>query len=263
MSARPDTPARVERGLKRVRAYLAVDLVADTPAPLLVWENPGYPAYYIPAQDIRASLVPAGRSDSHPRMGEAELLHVKTPTATAELAARRYPGSPVPALRQAIRLDWAAMTEWLEEDEPVYVHPRDPYKRVDILASSRLVRVEVDGVTVAESGQPRILFETGLVPRYYLPLTDLRADLLRRSDRSTQCPYKGTATYWSVDTGQAAADGHLHRDIAWMYRTPLPESQKIAGLACFYNERVDLYLDGVPQPRPASPLRRPEPPGCP
>ncbi len=240
MSARPDTPARVERGLKRVRAYLAVDLVADTPAPLLVWENPGYPAYYIPAQDIRASLVPAGRSDSHPRMGEAELLHVKTPTATAELAARRYPGSPVPALRQAIRLDWAAMTEWLEEDEPVYVHPRDPYKRVDILASSRLVRVEVDGVTVAESGQPRILFETGLVPRYYLPLTDLRADLLRRSDRSTQ-----------------------HRDIAWMYRTPLPESQKIAGLACFYNERVDLYLDGVPQPRPASPLRRPEPPGCP
>ena len=269
MSGQQDPPVRSERGQKRVRAYLSGELVADTSAPLLVWENRNYPAYYIPAGDMKADLIASGQTDRHPRLGEAELLHVKTSAATAELAARRYPDAPVPELREAIRLDWAAMSEWLEEDEPVYVHPRSPYTRVDILASSRRVRIELDGVTVAESGQPRILFETGLPPRYYLPLTDLRMDLLQPSDRSTQCPYKGTASYWSVDTSLAGGSGgssaltstaggsggRRHQDVVWMYRTPLPESQKIAGLACFYNERVDLYLDGVKQPRPDSPFR--------
>jgi uncharacterized protein (DUF427 family) len=116
---------------------------------------------------------------------------------------------------------------------------------VDILASTRHVRIEVDGVTVAESSQPRILFETGLPPRYYIPLTDLRMDLLVPSDTQSHCPYKGTASYWSVNTGDA-----VHEDIVWIYRTPLPESQKIAGLACLYNEKVDLYLDGELQERP-------------
>src|SRR6266568_1866264 len=181
MSEQPAAAVRAERGHKRVRAYLGGDLVADTTAPLLVWEHDKYPAYYIPAADVRAELISAGRSERLPRLGEAELLHVKTPTAKAENAARRYRDAPVPDVRDAIRLEWAAMSEWLEEDEPVYVHPRDPYKRVDILASSRRVRIELDGVTVAESAQPRILFETGLPPRYYLPVTALRMDLLRPS----------------------------------------------------------------------------------
>src|SRR6266567_1279614 len=254
MSEQPAAAVRAERGHKRVRAYLGGDLVADTTAPLLVWEHDKYPAYYIPAADVRAELISAGRSERLPRLGEAELLHVKTPTAKAENAARRYPDAPVPDVRDAIRLEWAAMSEWLEEDEPVYVHPRDPYKRVDILASSRRVRVELDGVTVAESAQPRILFETGLPPRYYLPVTALRMDLLRPSDRSTQCPYKGTAAYWSVDTTAAAEQGRLHTDVVWIYRSPLAESQKIAGLACFYNERADIYVDGVLQARPKSPF---------
>jgi len=141
------------------------------------------------------------------------------------------------------------MSEWLEEDEPVYTHPRDPYKRVDILASSRHVRVEVDGVTVADSVRPHILFETGLPPRYYLPLPDVRTDLLRPSGTQTHCPYKGTASYWSVQTAQG-----LREDLVWIYRTPLPESQKVAGLACFYDEKVDVYLDGEPQPRPRTPF---------
>jgi uncharacterized protein (DUF427 family) len=116
---------------------------------------------------------------------------------------------------------------------------------VDILASSRHVRVEVDGITVAESRSPRILFETGLPPRYYLAITDLRLDLLRSSAKESHCPYKGTATYWSLATETA-----FHEDFVWIYRSPLPESQKIAGLACFYNEKVDLYVDGVLQERP-------------
>jgi uncharacterized protein (DUF427 family) len=240
---------RIEPCHKRVRCYLDGQLVADTIHPVLVWEGPHYPAYYLPAADVRAELVPSGQTQHSPSRGEAQVLDVKVAAATAVAAALRYPESPRAELRDLVRLDWDSMSEWLEEDEPVYTHPRDPYKRVDILASTRHVRVELDGVTVADSRQPRILFETGLPPRYYLPLTDLRMDLLRPSDTASHCPYKGTASYWSVDTGQAE-----HRDVAWMYRFPLPESQKIAGLACFYNERVDIYLHGERQERPRTPF---------
>jgi uncharacterized protein (DUF427 family) len=236
---------KMEQGAKRVRVYLAGELVADTRTPFLVWEWPYYPTYYFPVDDVRAELVPAGRTEHSPSRGEAQVYHVKVAGADADSAALRYPGSPIEALRDLVRLDWNSMTEWFEEDELVYVHPRDPYSRVDILASSRHIRVEIDGVTVADSRQPRILFETGLPPRYYVPLTEVRMDLLRPSDTQTRCPYKGTASYWSVDTGQA-----VHTDFVWMYRTPLPESQKIAGLACFYNEKVDIYLDGELQDRP-------------
>ena len=165
--------------------------------------------------------------------------------AVAQSAAKRYLDSPLTAIRDLVRFEWSAMDEWLEEDEPVYTHPRDPYTRVDILASSRHVRVEVDGVTVADSVRPVILFETGLPPRYYLPLSDVRTDLLTPTDTQTHCPYKGTATYWSVDTGHG-----VRPDLVWMYRAPLAESQKVAGLACFYDEKVDVYLDGERQERP-------------
>jgi uncharacterized protein (DUF427 family) len=236
---------KIEQSAKRVRVYLAGELVADTKTPFLVWEWPYYPTYYFPVADVRAELVPAGRTEHSPSRGEAEFYHVKVAGADADSAALRYPDSPIEALRDLVRLDWNSMTEWFEEDEVVYTHPRDPYSRVDILASTRRIQVEIDGVTVADSNQPRILFETGLPPRYYVPLTDVRMDLLRPSDTQTHCPYKGTASYWSVDTGQA-----VHTDVVWIYRTPLPESQKIAGLACFYNEKVDIVLDGERQERP-------------
>jgi uncharacterized protein (DUF427 family) len=236
---------RIEQGTKRVRAYLAGELVADTRRPFLVWEWPYYPTYYFPADDVRAELVPAGQTEHSPSRGDGQVYHIKVAGAAADGAALRYPDSPIEALRDLVRLDWNSMTDWFEEDELVYVHARDPYSRVDILASSRHVRVEIDGVTVADSHQPRILFETGLPPRYYLPLTEVRMDLLRSSGTQSQCPYKGTAGYWSVDTGQA-----VHTDLVWIYRMPLPESQKVAGLACFYNEKVDIYLDGELQDRP-------------
>jgi uncharacterized protein (DUF427 family) len=236
---------RVEISPKRVRAYLGGEVVADSRAARLVWEKPQYPTYYVPLADVRADLVATGVTEHSPSRGDGERLDVKVVRATALGAALRYPKSPLEDLRDLVRLDWAAMDEWLEEDEPVIVHPRDPYTRVDILASSRHVRVEVDGVTVAESHQPRILFETGLPPRYYLPVPDLKLDLLTPSETRTQCPYKGTATYWDLQVGE-----RTYPDAVWIYRSPLPESQKIAGLACFYNEKVDLYLDGELQERP-------------
>ena len=236
---------RVEQGAKRVRVYLAGRLVADTRRPFLVWEIPYFPTYYLPLADVQAKLEPTGNTEHSPSRGEAEILDVRVDGATAAGAARRYPDSPLEPLRDLVRFTWAEMDEWLEEDEPVYTHPRDPYTRVDILASSQHVRVEIDGVTVADSVRPHILFETHLPPRYYLPLPDVRTELLVPSDTTSHCPYKGTAGYWSVDTGHG-----VRPDLVWIYRTPLPESQKVAGLACFYNEKVDLYLDGELQDRP-------------
>jgi uncharacterized protein (DUF427 family) len=240
---------RLERGQKRVRGFLGGQIVFDTRAPVLVWEVPYYPAYYVPLADVRASLVPTGRRKSSPSRGEAELFDVRVEGRTAPDAAWRYSGSPLEGLRELVRFEWKALDEWLEEDEPVYVHPRDPYRRVDVLASSRHVEVVVRGVKVADSRQPRILFETGLPPRYYLPLGDVRLDLLVPSATTTQCPYKGTANYWSL-----RVDGQVLEDFVWTYRAPFPESQKIAGLIAFYNEKVDLSLDGELQERPKTPF---------
>ena len=158
---------------------------------------------------------------------------------TAE-AGLRYPESPFEELRDAIRLDWSAIDAWFEEDEQVFTHPRDPYTRVDILPSSRHVRVDLDGVTLAETDKPTLLFETSLPTRFYLPKTHVRLVLLAPRDTVSHCPYKGQAEYWSLRDGANA-------DIAWSYRTPLPESQKIAGLIAFYTEKVYLYIDGVKQ----------------
>src|SRR6202022_4393261 len=114
---------------------------------------------------------------------------IKVSRATAGGSARRYPASPIEEIRGYVRIEWDAMDEWLEEDEPVYTHPRDPHTRVDILSSSRHVQVVVNGVTVADSHRPSILYETGLPPRYYLPLPDLRMDVLRPSASASHCPY--------------------------------------------------------------------------
>lgn len=234
----------VEPGAKRVRAYLGGELVADTRRPVLVWEVPYYPAYYIPAGDIRAELTPDGTARS-PSRGEARTFTVTAGGRSVAGAALRYESSPIEALRDLVRLEWDAMDSWFEEDEQVYVHPRDPYKRVDVLASSRHVRVEVDGVTIAESDRPTLLFETSLPTRFYLPKTDVRMDLLTPTDAITHCPYKGQAEYWSVRAGEA-----LHENLAWSYRSPVAESQKVAGLIAFFNERADLIVDGERQERP-------------
>jgi uncharacterized protein (DUF427 family) len=237
---------RVEPGPKRVRVYLAGEVVADTLHPLLVWEVPYFPTYYLPRNDVRAeALTSSDRTEHSPSRGDARYFHVTRGDTVAEDAAWEYPDSPLEELRGHLRFEWGAMGAWFEEDEEVFVHPRDPYSRVDILASSRHVAVDVGGVRVADTHHPTLLFETGLPTRYYLPKVDVRMDLLRPSTTESACPYKGFAQYWSVVTPDGVVD-----DVAWAYRTPLPESQKIAGLVCFYNERVDLTVDGEALARP-------------
>jgi uncharacterized protein (DUF427 family) len=239
---------RVERGAKRVRAYLGGELVADSIRPLLVWESAHYPTYYFPAEDVRAELLQDDGERAHsPSRGDGQSFTVAAGGKQSHGAAVRYSDDAIEPLRGTIRLQWQAMDGWFEEDEEVFTHARDPSTRVDILASSRHVRVDVDGLTVAESSSPRLLFETGLVVRYYLPRPHVRMDLMQRNEKVTHCPYKGTAESWSLRAGD-----RVHENVAWSYPAPLPESQKIAGLMAFYNEKVDLFIDGVLLQRPSS-----------
>jgi uncharacterized protein (DUF427 family) len=183
---------RVERGAKRIRAYLGGELVADTIRPLYVWERPYYPVYHFPAEDVRAELLEASGSEAHSASrGDARILTVRTKARKAPGAALRYEDSPIEELNDTIRLDWDSMDAWFEEDEEVFTHPRDPHTRVDILPSSRHVRVEVDGVTIGESVSPMLLFETGLPVRYYLPKTHVRMDLLTSTDTVPTAPIRG------------------------------------------------------------------------
>jgi uncharacterized protein (DUF427 family) len=139
-----------------------------------------------------------------------------------------------------VRFDWDALDSWYEEDEEVFVHPRNPYSRVDAIRSGRLVQVSVDGVVLAESTSTVMVFETGLPPRYYFPRTAVNFEHLVPSDTETACPYKGrTSDYWS-----ATAGSRLRPDLAWCYDFPTAALLPIAGLVAFYNERVDLSIDG-------------------
>jgi uncharacterized protein (DUF427 family) len=233
---------RAERGAKRVRVYFGGVAIADTTRPLLVWEKPQYPAYYIPVEDVRTELLADDGEVRHsPSRGDAQVHTVKAGGKEAAGAALRYDESPLDGVAGHVRFDWNAMDAWFEEDEEVFTHPRDPYSRVDILASSRHVRIELDGVTIAESSSARLLFETGLPVRFYLPKPHVRMDLLEPTATETHCPYKGQAEYWSVRVGDT-----LHEDLAWSYRSPFAESQKIAGLISFYDDKVEIFVDGSP-----------------
>jgi uncharacterized protein (DUF427 family) len=147
-----------------------------------------------------------------------------------------------------VRFDWEALDAWFEEDEEVFVHPRNPYTRVDALRSTRRIRVELEGVTLAESSSPVLLFETGLPTRYYLNRTDVDFTRLEPSATVSACPYKGrTSGYWSIRVAEA-----LHEDLAWAYDFPTAGLQAVAGLIAFYNEKVDIFLDGQELPRPST-----------
>ena len=161
------------------------------------------------------------------------------------VSPRPCPAADGPALAGYFAFDWHAMDAWYEEDEQVYVHARDPYKRIDVCHSSRHIEVFVGGEKVADSRRPRLLFETGLPTRYYLPKEDVRMDLLVPSASHTQCPYKGVASYYSIQAG-----GQLYPDLVWYYPFPIPECPKIENLLAFYNEKVEIVVDGEREARP-------------
>jgi uncharacterized protein (DUF427 family) len=238
-----------ERGLiepapRRVRGYLDDILVFDTTRAHYVWEIAYYPQYYIPMADVRMEHL---RDEDHVQklqLGSSRLYSLTSPERTQKSAARLYDTGPIAG---SIRFEWDAL-EWFEEDEPIIGHPRNPYVRVDALRSHRHVRVELDGVLLAETHSPVLLFETGLPTRYYIDRTDVAFSHLETSNTQTICPYKGiTSQYWTVRVGEEA-----YPDLAWTYDYPLREVAPIAGLIAFYNEKLDIFVDGVGLSRPAT-----------
>ncbi|MFP5283786.1 MAG: DUF427 domain-containing protein [Actinomycetes bacterium] len=243
----PDGVAPVPR---RLRGMLAGAYVFQTTRALYVWEFPPYPQYYVPLADVAADvLVDEGRS-KRTRRGTAAYAGLRVGAETRPGAVQVYGEDAPEPLRQTARFEWSALDAWFEEDEQVFVHPRNPYARCDVLRSGRPVRVEVEGVVLAEAASSVVLFETGLPPRYYLDRTALHQEHLVPSDTVTSCPYKGTTSaYWSARIGE-----QTHPDLAWSYAFPTVAMAPIAGLVAFYNEKVDLYVDGERQERPVTPF---------
>jgi uncharacterized protein (DUF427 family) len=194
----------------RVRALKDGQTVVDSYRARLVYRTGSLPQYAFPAEDV---------------------------TIEAE---------PEPALDGYVRVPWAGVDRWLEEESEIVVHPHDPYHRIEVLDSSRHVVVRVNGEPVAESRAPRILYETGLPPRYYLSRADVHPELLPEHDLRTGCAYKGFARYF----GAAGAEA-----VAWTYEQPLREGEPIRDRICFFQERdeVELTVDGEVQERPRTP----------
>jgi uncharacterized protein (DUF427 family) len=180
------------------------------------------------------------------RRGTARRLGLQAGNASRPDAAWVYTDDALPGLAATVRFDWDALDAWFEEDEEVFVHPRNPYSRVDALRSTRTVRVELEGTLLAESTSPVMVFETGLPTRYYLNRTEVSFEHLQPSDTVTSCPYKGkTSAYWSVLGAET-----VHPDLAWAYDFPTRQLLPIAGMIAFYNEKVDIGVDGVHLARP-------------
>jgi len=247
---------------KRIRAVTGEQPVVDTTRAALVWE-PGrvVPQYAVPAEDIAGELAAAPDAvapvpDEVPRLGERPILDPRVPfavhTADGEAVTVRAPGGreaagfrPLDAdLDGYVILDFEAFDAWYEEDERNVGHPRDPFHRIEIVHSSRRVRIEAAGEVVAESAKPYVLFETHLPARFYLRAEDVRTDLLTASATRTWCAYKGEASYWAL--GDAG-------DVAWTYRAPLREAAEVTDRIAFFNERVDMVVDGERLERPVTP----------
>jgi uncharacterized protein (DUF427 family) len=236
----------VEPVPRRIRAFLGGVKVLDTTRALYVWEWPYYPQYYIPLADVRHDLLDSEGHTQQTGRGVVELSGLRVGSVHRPRAARFLAESPIAGLSATVRFDWAAMDAWFEEDEQVFVHPRSPYSRVDALRSNRPVRVELEGVILADAASSVMVFETGLPTRYYLSRTDVDFEHLIPTETVTACPYKGvTSGYWSVRAG-----GMVHKDLAWAYDFPTRQLLPIAGMIAFYNERVDIVLDGQQLERP-------------
>jgi uncharacterized protein (DUF427 family) len=233
---------------RRIRARFAGETVVDSRRAKLLHEHTKLPVFYFPEDEVRTDLLePSDHRTRCPWKGEASHHTLRVGDAVSENAAWSYP-DPIegaPPLAGHYAFYWDRVEGWLEEDEPLHGHARDPYHRTDVLDSSRRVRVEVGGRVVAESERARVLFETGLPPRWYMPPEDVRDDVLVPSDTHTTCAYKGFASYWSVRAGDADED-----DLVWYYPDPKHDAARVKDYLCFFNERVDLYVDGELQERP-------------
>ena len=233
---------------RRVRATLGGELIFDSTRARYVWEWAYYPQYYIPVEDIDERFLVDEHHKQRLRQGTACRHGLRAGGVDRPSAVRIFGEEAIGGVTGTARFDWDALDAWYEEDEQVFVHPRNPYVRVDALRSHRHVRVSLEGITLAESSTPVLVFETGLPTRYYFDRTDVDFGHLVPTGTQTACPYKGaTSVYWSVRTGDEVRDDH--QDLAWAYDFPTRQLLPIAGLVAFYNEKTDIDVDGMRLPR--------------
>ena len=257
---------RVHPLSQRLRGWARDDAVVDSLRAHLVWE-PGRlaPTYAVPVEDVAADLVPfdGDVGEERPvRLGDGPpVLDPRTPftvhstsgrsltvrTPQVDLAGAAFTPDD-PDLAGYVVLDALAFQAWCEEEEPVIGHPRDPFHRIDCLPSSRHVEVSVAGVPLVDTRRATMLLENPLPPRYYVPREDVRTENLVESELRTICPYKGVASYWSAEV-----DGERVADVAWTYEEPRHDAPPVGGMLCFFTERFDLVVDGVPVTRVTTP----------
>ena len=256
---------RIHPTEKRIRAYVAGDPIIDSTRAIIVWEpRRVVPSYAVPIGDIKADLQPAATEATAEEQAVevlgAPVLDPRSGFAVHTVAGQSFDiATPTPLPNAAFVVDdpdlegyavvdFDAFDEWREEDELLVAHARDPFGTVDTRRSSRRVVVDIHGATVADSTNSVMLFETFLPTRYYLPREDVRMDLLEPTDTQTACAYKGVASYWSANV-----DGTMVRDVAWSYEEPHNYAAAVCGMICFFNERVDISIDGVAVERPRTP----------
>ncbi|CAN7357741.1 DUF427 domain-containing protein [Phyllobacterium sp. LjRoot231] len=224
----------IEPTNRRIRLKLGDRFIADTTGAIVIYENGGHPTYYLPKADFIAGVLkPSTKTEPSSLFGTK--VYWSLEGTAQENQAWGFDGSAIglSELSDYVTVDWGSV-RWFEEDEEIFRHPRNVYKRIDTIPSSRLVEVFVDGKLVARTERAIFLFETGLIARYYFPVEDLVAGALIPSDLITYCPYKGAASYYHFDL-----DGIRHENIVWYYPEPIAESGKIKGLISFYNEKID------------------------
>jgi uncharacterized protein (DUF427 family) len=238
---------------RRVRATLSREQIFDSTRARYVWEWARYPQYYIPIEDVDERFLIDEDHEQRLRQGTARRHGLRAGGLDRPGAVRVFGDDAIDGVAGTARFEWDALDAWYEEDEQVFVHPRNPYARVDALRSHRHVRASLEGIPLAESTTPVLVFETGLPTRYYFDRTDVNFGHLVRTGTQTACPYKGvTSEYWSVRIGEQVRDGH--KDLAWTYDFPTRQLLPIAGLVAFYNERIDVDVDGVRLERPRTPF---------
>jgi uncharacterized protein (DUF427 family) len=199
----PDDPVFVEPHPRRVQAIRAGATVIDTERALMVHRRDHPLSYAFPADEI------------------GDLPH-----------------EPVPEAPGYVRVPWDAVDTWLEEGRKLVHYPPNPYHRVDCRPTNRRLRVDVAGTTLVDTADTMVVFETALAPLLYVDPSLVRTDLLRRSDTTSYCNYKGYATYWSAIVGDAVVE-----DVAWSYDDPMPETLPLKGFFSFDTARADVSAE--------------------
>ncbi|KAI1773331.1 DUF427-domain-containing protein [Hypoxylon cercidicola] len=242
---------------RRVRILFNGKYVADTTSALYVWEHEYYPYFYVPYSALPPGvLIEDEATGNQNPCWQAELrMGTRTTDRVLCFGSEAVLGEHAKALAHMVRVEFGAADAWFEEDVQIYVHPKDPFRRVDILHSTRPLKVRVEGKLVAETTASYHLHETGLPCRYYVPATAVDRAVLKGSGSTTACPYKGVANYYDVEFDGDDGQKKTFKDLVWYYRAPTVECASIAGCLCFYHEKegVEVELDGKVLTRPQTP----------